>query len=106
MRLIDASVFEAELWNARRSCQMMDDSQTADSIMHGLHMAEKIMKDVPVIDAAPIVHASWVREVDRYNHWHCSACKYVVGVLMRIGSDYCPHCGAVMDLPEIEGTGL
>lgn len=68
--------------------------------------AQRVIWSVPAADVAPVVHARWVREVDRQNHWHCSACKYVAGVAMRIGSNYCPNCGAIMDLPEIEGTGL
>ena len=32
----------------------MDDTQTADKIMHGLYRAEQALKDAPTIDAVPI----------------------------------------------------
>ena len=99
-RLIDADALYKTIDQEADFCGGFGDNViTASELRRCIEM-------VPTIDAVPVVHASWVREADRHNHWHCSACKYVGGVLMRIVSNYCPHCGAVMDLPEIEGIGL
>lgn len=38
----------------------------------------------------------WVKEKNRRNHWHCSKCKYVIGV-MKMDANYCPYCGARME---------
>ena len=38
----------------------------------------------------------WVKEKGRRNHWHCSKCKYVIGV-MKMDAKYCPQCGAKME---------
>ena len=41
-------------------------------------------------------HGEWVEETDRYHRWHCSHCGYVIGIL-KMDSNYCPRCGAIMD---------
>ena len=43
----------------------------------------------------PVIHAFWVHETDRTNHWHCSNCGRVQGVA-SIAMKYCPKCGAQM----------
>ena len=37
----------------------------------------------------------WVKEMDRTNHWHCSNCGFVEGVVCRFHR-FCPRCGAFM----------
>lgn len=96
MRLIDASVVEAELWNARRRCQMMDDSQTADKIMHGLHMAEQIVKDIPAVDATPLTYGDWrvIEAEDGRALCECGVCKDWVVFYYDYMPNFCPNCGA------------
>jgi hypothetical protein len=48
-RLIDADALTAELWKQRRNYQLLDNTQTADKIMHGLYRAEQIIGDMPTI---------------------------------------------------------
>lgn len=50
----------------------------------------------PTVNAVPVVHGWWVKEPDRYYHWHCSECGFVDGVHAMI-SEYCPKCGAKME---------
>ena len=52
-----------------------------------------LVNGIPDFDAAPIVHAQWIEEPDRYHHWHCSACGFVEGIVSRF-YHYCPNCGA------------
>lgn len=51
------------------------------------------LRDLPAVDAVPIVHAQWIEEPDRYHHWHCSACGFVEGIVSQF-YHYCPNCGA------------
>lgn len=55
-----------------------------------------VVKDIPAIDAVPVVHARWIggkyyNDVYGYEKT-CTACKkeYVVG----FDYQYCPYCGA------------
>lgn len=59
----------------------------------------------PTIDAEPVRHGRWI-ELKTYDEdgyyvfeYKCSECKYIepFGV-----SNYCPNCGAKMDLEEGE----
>lgn len=70
---------------------------------------EKIFSDgvrtiiacMPAADVAPVVHGHFVHDGPRFaggvDWWHCSSCGGLVsGVETRF--DYCPHCGAKMDM--------
>ena len=67
---------------------------------------KQIITDLPTADVAPVRHGRWVEyenKVDK-GFYYCSECKrqavnydkeeYTIEVL----SDYCPNCGAKMDL--------
>lgn len=52
--------------------------------------------EVPAEDVAPVVHGRW--EVDEFGRC-CSACKeYIPDDFAP--SEYCPNCGAKMDVKE------
>lgn len=40
--------------------------------------------------------ARWIEEPERENQWHCSKCRYVIGLSGR-AFKYCPECGAEME---------
>ena len=61
-RYIDADAYAAELWKLRENYQMLDDTHTADKIMHGIFRAEQVLKEQPTVDAVPVVR--------------CKECKY------------------------------
>ena len=54
-RLIDANAYAAELWKLRENYQMLDDTHTADKIMHGIFRAEQALKEQPTVDAVKVV---------------------------------------------------
>ena len=61
-----------------------------------------VILDRPTVDAVPVVHGRWVFKEHTSDYggihiFHCSACDFPNG---RV-SNYCPHCGAKMDL-EVE----
>ena len=53
------------------------------------------MANIPAVEAVPVVHAHWIEEPDRVNHWHCSNCGCPVGIA-SIAYRYCYVCGAKM----------
>ena len=59
------------------------------------------LQTIPTADVAPVRHGYWVKEKrDVLIHWHCSACKECF-YLDKPNAEYCPHCGAKMDLKEV-----
>lgn len=104
MRLIDADAYATELWKMRQNYQLLDDTQTADKIMHGLYRAEQALKDAPTIDAVPVRRGEWSnrRTWTHDGEWYCTACDKEITIYMgeKRGNDrykYCPNCGAIMD---------
>ncbi len=66
------------------------------------------IESVPAADVAEVKHGKWI-EVQKENIWNdivpvleCSACgKYTVGTRgIMTKSNYCPNCGAKMDLED------
>ncbi len=69
---------------------------------------KNIIRNYPPANVAEVKHGKWV-EVYRENIWgdsvhvlECSACgKYTVGTRgIMTKSNYCPNCGAKMDLED------
>lgn len=59
----------------------------------------------PVSDVAPVVHGYWIKDRERYEIvcsqstiYHCSVCGRKAGHKQVKLYDYCPKCGAKMDL--------
>lgn len=44
----------------------------------------------------------WILTIEDWNKWTCSECKYTkrTDVHVRLGYDYCPKCGAKMEVEE------
>lgn len=60
-----------------------------------------LLYDVQTADVEPVVHGKWVygEDVDI----ECSVCgrdALTEGDYRQVRSNYCPHCGAKMDLEE------
>ena len=55
----------------------------------------KGLNALPAADVKPIVCGEWIAEKDRFYHWHCSQCGYVVGPI-KMDCKFCPNCGADM----------
>lgn len=56
--------------------------------------------DAPAADVAPVVHGRKIEDGDIGCFWLCSLC----GECLPYGANYCPNCGAKMDL-EDENNG-
>lgn len=61
------------------------------------------------IDAKPIVHAYWKKEIEDGMYWYaCSECSKEIPKTRYkadLFSNYCPHCGATMDMDAEEQEG-
>lgn len=47
----------------------------------------------PIVDATQVIHARWIK---RFTCYSCSECGHQV----TSADNYCPNCGAKMDLEE------
>lgn len=84
---------------------LLDTLYDADAItMSGV----KILNQFPAADVAPVRHGQWDGEGDGYadgeiviDVWYCSECGYCIDDGTddpNILPNYCPNCGAKMDL--------
>ena len=67
--------------------------------------AAKMIELLPAADVAPVVHGRWVSDKDDIL-FHCSVCETQVSTdwdYDDLSWNYCPNCGARMDLEEQNG---
>lgn len=77
MRLIDADA----LFDVLERAAWFDNADRDD-------IALDIVLNAPTIDAAPVVHGQWVKDIPM--GFKCSLCKCLV-----VGeTNFCPNCGA------------
>lgn len=60
-----------------------------------------LIDDSPVIDAEPVRHGNW--EIINRNEAQCTKCKMIRNISNQTGWNYCPKCGAKMDLEVQHG---
>ena len=92
MRLIDADALKAELGDQRLDndfCICGDESTIRDFI-----------DDAPTIEAEPVRHGKWITRKSEPGEMIdcCSRCKYPVSHFWHGEYQYCPSCGAKMDM--------
>lgn len=59
--------------------------------------AISLLHDAPTVDVAPVMHGEWEPIINAYRElegWICKRC----GTEAKQKSNYCPNCGAKMDL--------
>ena len=67
-----------------------------DATADGLILSRRyVVKTLPAVDAAPVVHGNWIECYERSRHYYCSNCGKVQGIA-SIVMKYCPECGAKM----------
>ena len=71
--------------------------------------AMNLADEAPAIEAVPVVHGHWIENEDCYgdSYYTCSACDcdWVVayGTPEQNHMQYCPSCGAKMDMEAKDG---
>ena len=68
----------------------------------------RMIEDAPAADVAPVRHGRWELENESWGQMQCSVCKKQAlleeskddtgKVLLYVTSEFCPNCGALMDL--------
>lgn len=114
VRLIDVKTF---------CCCMIDKFvkeavRAAQEYDHAINLAISMAKNPQMclpVDAESVRHGRWKYDTNA-NDWgiggyvcsECGAknnnlpCNKVANLMMFVGSNYCPHCGAKMDLEEFK----
>lgn len=53
----------------------------------------------PTVDADPVVHGKWIlKHVGAGHYWECSSCHKNPCIYVTENTNFCPNCGAKMDL--------
>lgn len=76
-------------------------SSVSDMIINAIVMCKTVVETAPAIDAAPVVHARWIRPAsaeDRIDAPRCSNCgEETIQAAGWFGNykftPYCPYCG-------------
>ena len=86
----------AEILDARADVAVLTNAQYV--YRHAANMIRKL----PAVDAEPVRRGHWT-EVEKSETGHlmeCSVCKEWIFHNFNYSSNYCPNCGAKMDLEE------
>ena len=78
--------------------KIVEDSAEYD-IYHNLVVPIRKVRDVPAADVAPVVHSRWVQLNNTQKHY-CFECgaDFDLYAYCKRKFNYCPYCGAKMDL--------
>lgn len=80
-----------------------------DRLGSGEHsLVERVFSDrvrtivavIPAADVAHVVHAQWIKRVNKYQCTHCKILMSIDGTPKENLLNYCPYCGAKMDEGE------
>ena len=101
--LIDREKALDKIWEARRSQQVLDNTQVADLVMHGLYIAESIIEELPSVQPRK---GKWIygeHDVAMCDGYRCDNCGFFVPwdyqhkfIDFIKDYNYCPSCGADM----------
>lgn len=95
-------------WNMYEEGKEIDEQEIAyqEGYYYGLDHAHYIIDTAPTIDAIPVRHGRWVYKGvrGRFPVCECSVCGNTENADWAVLGDnvnYCPNCGAKMDLDEV-----
>ncbi len=108
MRLIDADavpkLFEKKYEETEQ--RILDGERYLDTLAEGFTEADDVILSMPTIEAEPVKHGQWRIVFDAYDceMMECSCCgaEFYDGDNDTVDClhNYCPNCGAKMDLEE------
>lgn len=73
-----------------------------DAYEQGWYDALCCLEHIPAADVAPVVHGRWETNSDRPDTLICSICKCGFDMWKHDPHNYCPNCGAKMDLEALQ----
>ena len=98
MRLIDYQAAIDRYYAEYKKQDICDGSEDRDWL-------KRCFDEAPTIDAVPVVHGRWIDKGDyvttaygSINVYQCSNCNQYIAI--DDYDNYCPNCGAKMDLEE------
>lgn len=104
VRLIDRKALLKALRKEKRECEKDGEEFGGESILYAEAFEDAIdmVKNLPVVDAAPVVHGRWI---DDRTDIVCSVCNaaysyeimYMNRNFEREDLKFCPNCGTKMD---------
>lgn len=79
-----------------------NDERCAVTVATAKRLIRHALTTAPAADVAPVVHARWIpfHSETAGDIQYCSNCK--IGNAAK--SDFCPHCGAIMDGGDSDAT--
>lgn len=104
MRPIDGAKLEEILEKWLKECEFSEPDGNVEA--QAVYACICELHNMPTLDVAPVVHGKWIEYMkviipEPYNRWEqawkCSECGFDDGF---VGYDYCPNCGAIMDLED------
>lgn len=72
-------------------------NEEKESAMSVVLRTEYAVMDSPIVDVAPVMHGQWEPIINAYGGIEGCICKRC-GIATKQKSNYCPNCGAKMDL--------
>jgi hypothetical protein len=64
-------------------------------VLYVAQYARRALKNLPAVDASPVVHGRWKAILNPFWDAECSECGYAKKTGWEWG--FCPNCGAKMD---------
>lgn len=90
MELIDrAALKEVPMFNGK-----YDKEHANEHFIYGIESVMEYIEQMPTIDAVPVVRGRWIPVDEKNDAFDCSECDAMV----QKRCNYCPNCGAKMDL--------
>lgn len=103
---IDAIVSLTAFINEDDIKKFVEEKACDDYFLGGICDAIDEIKNIPTVDAVPVIHGRWIEPVPGDGFPYCSNCKKIAldrGLFLNRTlmdwhlTPYCPHCGAKMD---------
>ncbi len=84
------------------SYPLSEAGEDAKAYVEGFKEARSVVERFPTADAAPVVHGRWINKSGGF--WEAADCSNCGERHLTVGisPNYCPSCGARMDLEETD----
>ena len=99
MKAIDAVYFQ-EFINIYKTSQKEQANRGLGLQYFGPEEMQMLIDKIPIIEAEPVRHGRWIEIRDKYNYCIGQKCSECGRRVRNCGENYCPSCGAKMDLKE------
>lgn len=105
MKLINADTLEEKLKRKRTNKCFATNKFEIMVHVHAVEDCLEIVRDMPTVDAEPVKHGRWIETNDDKKK-RCSECDviHLIAQYPHGNANYCPNCGAKMDLWEVKAN--